>query len=417
MAPKSLKSCPKCGANMIRAFGQKLRCIRAPTCDGLIDLDLSDVVCLTCGETGHFARHCPATRPLSLSCWVCGSDDHLQRDCPDATEDVSEVNRYSCWVCGSDDHLQEDCPNVTEDVSALVCKCCGNTGHFIRDCPNFFMFGEMRSAHKLVKSLLAQDAPERPRLEIVTRVIREIDRLDDMSWHFSQSTPASFSEFMDNKKKASKSSSASYTEFVNQSGASADAASPPSGSSAPAAAEAQQVPIPAHATVPAHAAVAAAHGNSTGSVFGLAAVAAAVNARITADGITAAADDSDDSENPPPLQPPSPPMPTRIGANIEAIHVIGGATKLQALQSLSSVDSSATTQTSPRAATAPHFENPDGLAVWMDKHGYWRDDEGKMRRAPTSLHDTSAAPSRKLRDTSGNSTGSGASGASWNFLS
>ena len=328
MAPKSLKSCPKCGANMIRVFGQKLRCIRGPTCDGLIDLDLSDVVC---GETGHFARHCPATRPLSFSCWVCGSDDHLQRDCPDATEDVSEVNRYSCWVCGSDDHLQEDCPNVTEDVSALVCKCCGNTGHFIRDCPNFFMFGEMRSAHKLVKSLLAQDAPERPRLEIVTRVIREIDRLDDMSWHFSQSTPVSF---------------------------------------------------------------------------------------ITADGITAAADDSDDSENPPPLQPPSPPMPTRIGANIEAIHVIGGATKLQALQcALSSVDSSATTQTSPRAATAPHFENPDGLAVWMDKHGYWRDDEGKMRRAPTSLHDTSAAPSRKLRYTSGNSTGSGASGASWNFLS
>ena len=36
----------------------------------------------------------------------------------------------------------------------------------------------------------------------------------------------------------------------------------------------------------------------------------------------------------------------------------------------------------PRAHTAPHYRNPDGVFVWADSKGRWRDDAGRFALAP-----------------------------------
>ena len=101
--------------------------------------------------------------------------------------------------------------------------------------------------------------------------------------------------------------------------------------------------------------------------------------------------------------------------------ILSGATRIEASAALEAPVPAPAPASScgsrPRALTAPHYRNPDGVFVWFDGKGRWRDDSGRFAKAPTNRDRISAADLGSSVGSSkpdlGSSVESGATAGSW----
>ena len=101
--------------------------------------------------------------------------------------------------------------------------------------------------------------------------------------------------------------------------------------------------------------------------------------------------------------------------------ILSGATRIEASAALEAPVPAPAPASScgsrPRALTAPHYRNPDGVFVWFDGKGRWRDDSGRYAKAPTNRDRISAADLGSSVGSSkpdlGSSVESGATAGSW----
>ena len=91
------------------------------------------IICHTCGEDGHIARHCPGSggKYEHFVCYACGEEGHITRHCQDRG---GRHQGIVCHLCGKEGHIARNCKDNRSEKQNSVCFSCGKRGHKARRC-------------------------------------------------------------------------------------------------------------------------------------------------------------------------------------------------------------------------------------------------------------------------------------------
>jgi len=251
--------------------------------------------------------------------------------------------QLECWNCGSDDHINRDCPHA---IAGLECWNCGGGDHIIRDCPHPIVGRECWNCgggdHQ------CRDCPN---------PIAGLECWNCGGNHLERNCP----EHQDTRALA------------------------------------------AAGLRDAHDEIRRLTDNET-----ITAIIDSCDSLILEFECGNPRNDEPDSDGPPPLVTEDDihhgsASASSGFANINVGNVLvdstgqilSGATRIEASAALEAPVPAPAPASScgsrPRALTAPHYRNPDGVFVWFDGKGRWRDDSGRYAKAPTNRDRISAA--------------------------